>query len=94
MAARALLDDLHSAGCVSVALIEGKIVVAPKTGSTDAMREAIRARRADLAALLTRTCADCHHRLRYGTCRGTYSRPPRWLGRATEADVMREADTR
>lgn len=51
MGARDLLDDLRGAG-LSVTLDSGRIMVAPKDRLTDAMREAIRAHRGELVAVL------------------------------------------
>ena len=54
MGARDLLADLRNAD-LSVRLIDGKIVVAPKNRLTDELRQAIRVQRDCLAALLTPT---------------------------------------
>lgn len=51
MGPRDLLDDLRGAG-LSVTLDCGRIIVAPKDRLTDAMRDAIRAHRGELVAVL------------------------------------------
>ena len=56
MGARDLLETLHGAG-LDVRLIDDKIVVSPKERLTDALRDAIRARRGDLAATLAEEVA-------------------------------------
>ena len=72
MGARELLADLADAG-LSIAADGGDLVIRPASKLSDDMHAMLRAAKSDLLALLSpptpkRTCTDCAHRLRRGTC--------------------------
>lgn len=72
MGAPDLLLHLRGAGLMLTVTPAGGLHVAPRSALTEDHRAAIRAERDALVLLLQaqamRSCADCQHRLRYGTC--------------------------
>ena len=72
MGAHDLLADLASAG-LSIEAHDHRLVVRPASKLTDDLRARLRATKPELLALLLapmpdRTCTECAHRLRRGTC--------------------------
>lgn len=77
MDARELLHHLAGAG-FTVAADGDRLTVSPASKLTDELRAALRTAKLELLAILAertttepappRTCADCRHRLRPGTC--------------------------
>lgn len=75
MGARELLDDLARDG-FSIAADGDRLLIRPASKLTDDRRNALRAAKPELVAILsgaandpTRTCRSCLNRLPYGTCR-------------------------